>query len=300
MQKSLLRFFERVSTSAIYLKTMCLTRICPVVFLSLLIQFCVSLTAVSAAEAPHKGLPMPHFSESARIIQENRAVYQAYQDSVFARTDERLWVDLMFRRAAECQRIYPENNAILDEITDYFSQSPRCIADAAYDSLFSVIENLAPYSDVFLLEHFTNLLLPHYEAKRDTTRLLMLNHYAGYCYTDICRSYEPELVHRAVDYFKRNIEFGRHYSSLDAKAALVIPRDYINMCYMLTSLGGVSPEQSLVYLNDFEDFLKKNGAYIPEDNLAAYQEYLEYIRITSFRMFSMVKAEWSRADSLAL
>lgn len=279
-----------------------ITRVFPIFFLSILLQLCLSFVSAFAESAPRKALPMPHFSESAQKICANRAVYLAYQDSVFDRTDEQLWVSLMFRRASACQQMYPENNALIDEISDYFKQPARRIPDAAYDSLFSVLEDIAPYNDVFLLEYYTQLLLPHYEARKDTTRLLMLNHYAGYCYTDICRSYEPELVHRAADYFKRNLEFGRHFASLDAEAAQVIPRDYINMCYMLTSLGGVSPEQALVYLDDFAHFLKANEAHIPQESFATYQEYLEYIRITLFRMFatSRVKTSWSAADTLAL
>ena len=244
--------------------------------------------------------PMPKFSESARILRENRAIYQSYEDSVFARTDEQTWVDLMFRRAAVCQRMYPENNRLLDEITSYFEQEPRRIPSAAYDSLFNVLMDLGGYDDVFLLEHFTNILLPHYEKKKDVTRLLLLNHYAGYCYADITRGYQPEMKDKAVEYFMRNIKYGQRYASLDPEAASVIPRDYINLCYYLATLGAITPEEGLAYTDEFEQFLKANSAHFSAEELATYNDYLDYIRTTSFRIYTMKKSEWSASDSLAL
>lgn len=243
---------------------------------------------------------MPDFSKSAQIIRENRAIYTAYQDSVFARTDEKTWVDLMFRRAEVCQRIYPQNNTIINNINEYFRQDPANIPDTAYDSLYNILEDLGSYDDVFILEQYAKLLHPHYETKRDTTRLLMLNHYLGYCCTDISRSYEPELVHKAVDYFERNIKFGKNFPALDQEAAKVIPRDYVNLCYILTSLGGVSPEKALAYTADFADFLENNSEYLSEEDLSFYKEYLDYIRTTSFRMFSTMKHEWNSTDSVSI
>ncbi len=243
---------------------------------------------------------MPNFSESARILRENRDIYRSYEDSIFARTDEKAWIDLMFRRAAVCQKMYPENNRIISEITSYFEQNPKRIPSAAYDSLFNILMDIGGYNDVFLLEHYTNILLPHYEAKKDVDHLLQLNHYAGYCYADITRAYQPEMKQKAVEYFKRNIEYGSRYASLNPEAASVIPRDYINLCYYLATLGAISPEEGLAYTDEFEDFLKKNSAHFSEEDLAFYHEYLDYIRTTSFRIYSMKKAEWTSADSLAL
>lgn len=275
--------------NSFYLYRVLVLLICQIGFLSV---------ASAARKVPAK--PMPNFSESARILRENREIYQSYEDSVFARTDEKAWIDLMFRRAAVCQQMYPENNRVLSEITSYFEQNPKRIPSAAYDSLFNILEDIGGYNDVFLLEHFTNLLLPHYEAKKDVAHLLQLNHYAGYCYADITRGYQPEMKDKAVEYFKRNIEYGRRYASLNPEAASVIPRDYINLCYYLATLGALSPEEGLAYTDDFEDFLKKNSTHFSEEDLAFYNDYLDYIRTTSFRIYSMKKAEWTASDSLAL
>lgn len=260
----------------------------------------IGFLSVASAGRKTPAKPMPNFSEAARTLRENRAIYRSYEDSVFARTDERAWVDLMFRRAAACQQMYPQNNRIISEITSYFEQDPKRIPSAAYDSLFNILMDLGGYNDVFLLEHYTNILLPHYEAKKDVSHLLQLNHYAGYCYADITRAYQPEMKTKALDYFKRNIEYGRRFASLNPEAASVIPRDYINLCYYLATLGAISPEEGLAYTDDFEDFLKKNSAHFSEEDLAFYKEYLDYIRTTSFRIYSMKKAEWTANDSIAL
>lgn len=260
----------------------------------------IGFLSVASAGRKTPAKPMPNFTEAARTLRENRAIYRSYEDSVFARTDERAWVDLMFRRAAACQQMYPQNNRIISEITSYFEQDPKRIPSAAYDSLFNILMDLGGYNDVFLLEHYTNILLPHYEAKKDVSHLLQLNHYAGYCYADITRAYQPEMKTKALDYFKRNIEYGRRFASLNPEAASVIPRDYINLCYYLATLGAISPEEGLAYTDDFEDFLKKNSAHFSEEDLAFYKEYLDYIRTTSFRIYSMKKAEWTANDSIAL
>lgn len=260
----------------------------------------IGFLSVASAGRKTPAKPMPNFSEAARTLRENRAIYRSYEDSVFARTDERAWVDLMFRRAAACQQMYPQNNRIISEITSYFEQDPKRIPSAAYDSLFNILMDLGGYNDVFLLEHYANILLPHYEAKKDVSHLLQLNHYAGYCYADITRAYQPEMKTKALDYFKRNIEYGRRFASLNPEAASVIPRDYINLCYYLATLGAISPEEGLAYTDDFEDFLKKNSTHFSEEDLAFYKEYLDYIRTTSFRIYSMKKAEWTANDSLAL
>lgn len=265
--------------------------------LCLIFQLFFWFSALAETPAAKK---MPDFSKSAQIIRENRAIYTAYQDSVFARTDEKTWVNLMFRRAEVCQRIYPQNNTIINNINEYFRQDPANILDAAYDSLYNILVDLGSYDDVFILEQYAKLLHPHYETKRDTTRLLMLNHYLGYCCTDISRSYEPELVHKAVDYFERNIKFGKNFPSLDQEAAKVIPRDYVNLCYILTSLGGVSPKKALAYTADFADFLENNSEYLSEEDLSFYKEYLDYIRTTSFRMFSTMKQKWNSTDSISI
>ncbi len=271
------------------------------IFLCLIIQIVCHSPAVFAGQNAVSVSPMPDFSKSAQILRENRELYNLYEDSVYARTDEEAWVNLMFRRAAVCQAMYPENNRIISNITKYFEQDPALIPEAAYDSLFNILDDLGSYGDVFLLEQFTNMLLPYYEAKSDTTHLLQLNHYAGYCYADIARSYEPEMMYKAMDYFKRNVEFGRNYASLDPQAAQVVPRDYINLCYYLASLGAISPKEGLVYTDDFEAFLKKNKNYISEEDMAFYQDYLGYIRTTSFRIYTMEKkSAWSAADSLAI
>ena len=260
----------------------------------------IGVLSVASAARKSSAKPMPNFSESARILRENRAIYNSYEDSVFARLDEQTWVDLMFRRAAVCQQMYPQNNKVIGEITDYFNQNPKRIPSAAYDSLFNILMDIGGFDDIFLLEQFTNVLLPHYEAKKDVTHLLQLNHYAGYCYADITRAYQPEMKTKALEYFKRNIEYGRRYASLDPEAASVIPRDYINICYYLASLGAISPEEGLAYTDDFEQFLQKNKVHFSEEDFAFYSDYLEYIRTTSFRVFSMKKAEWTAADSTAL
>lgn len=269
-----------------------------IILCAFLMIVCFSPTV--SAQKRSARLPMPKFSEAAKILRENRTIYQSYEDSVFARTDEQTWVDLMFRRAAVCQQMYPQNNKIISEITTYFEQNPRRIPSAAYDSLFNILMDMGGYDDVFLLEQFTNILLPHYEAKKDVTHLLQLNHYAGYCYADITRAYQPEMKTKALDYFKRNIAYASKFASLDPEAASVIPRDYLNLCYYLATLGVISPEEGLAYTDEFEEFLKKNSAHFSEEDLAFYTEYLDYVRTTSFRIFSMKKADWSAADSLAL
>lgn len=259
---------------------------------------------VSATEqGGDNGVAMPDFSYSFKTLRTNRTVYRAYQDSVHSIADNDAWLAFMHRRAGIYHDLYAQNTAVIDGITRYFGQpSSASIPDAAYDSLFFWTSDMyeKSYDDVFLLELFSDLLLPHYESLSDTTHLLTLNHFEGYCNVEIARAYEREVAPKAIKYIRRNLEYGKHYERLDPGSATSIPADYMNICFTLSALGQVKPSEALALIDDYEAFLRRNRDLLPPERLPRYDAYLDRLRSTAFVIHVDNSRQWSREDSLAI
>ena len=78
--------------------------------------------------------------------------------------------------------MYEENNKVISQMTGYFQSNKKKKPDAAaYDSLMVCVEEAFNKYDFdnFLVDQFTQILIPHYEVKRDTNTLVLLYHIAG-------------------------------------------------------------------------------------------------------------------------
>ena len=246
---------------------------------------------------------LPDMASTFHTLRDNRIVYRQLHDSIYANMGEEAWLKFMERRSLMCKQMCIDNSRLISEVMDYFSQDSALIADTDYDQLFYWFDDMysEDYGDIFLYEQFYNKLLPHYEAKADTTRLLTLHHIAGNCNAEIARSYEPEAAALAVAHYRANIEFGRHFATLDPKRSAVIPRNYNSLCYMLSALGAVSPSEAFEATNDFAHFLKQNESRFSAEDLEHYQDQLSHIRTTAFRIHAdHNEGAISAKDSLAL
>ena len=244
---------------------------------------------------------MPEFSKGFKMIEKNCLLYRAYNDSIHGNMDDAEWVGLMERRAVCFQKMYTENNVFIDQITDYFHQDKKLIPNAAYDSLLICVERAFCVYDLdnFLVDHFTRLILPHYEELRDTNNLVYLRHIAGVCNAEISRFQDEEAGKLAKKYYWENILLSDSYNKLSPKAARVIPLDYINYCYTLSALGFVSPSEALATTDRYERFLEKYKQDIPEQQMGRCRSFLDRIRRTAARIHQENKLN-SKEDSIAL
>lgn len=244
---------------------------------------------------------MPDFSKGFNTIINNCMLYRAYNDSIHRNMNDAEWVKLMERRAACFQKMYDENNQVIDQFANYFQQKPKQIPDAAYDSLLVYIDKAFNIYDLdnFLVDRFARLIMPHYEAKHDTNSLVILHHIAGVCNEDIARFQDEEAGRIAKKYLYENIEMADHYPQLSPKAARVIPLDFINYCYTLSALGIVSPHEALATTNRYEAFLQKNMSLMPEKQRDRCRGFLDRIRRTAARIHQENTLK-TREDSVAL
>lgn len=244
---------------------------------------------------------VPNFSKNFRFLERNSVIYRSYEDSIHFDMSDSDWVALMERRAACFQKMYVENNQVIQEMTDFFQNKKKEIPDEAYDSLMVCIdEAFNKYDfDNFLIDHFTQLMIPHYEAKNDTNTLVQLYHIAGVSNAEISRFQNEEAGQRAKRYYENNIQMAEHYSSLSPRAARIIPLDFMNYCYTLSALGFVTPREAFDTTNRYEAFLKANGALMPEKQRSRAYMFLDRIRRTAARIHHTSKLR-TPADSTIL
>ncbi len=245
---------------------------------------------------------MPDFQNVFNTLRTNRILYRAYQDSLMTLANDEEWIAIMNRRAATYSKMYAQNKVAIESITSYFKQGDSYIDKNAYDSLFVWTEHMFvnEYDDNFLLEHFTKLMMPYFEAQQDTDKMLTLNHFCGYFETNIGRSLEPEASLRAVEHFKRNVEYGKHFDRLNPDRAQTIGAAYMNLCYALSAVNAISPSECLELLKGFEQFLDDNKDRIPEKAMEHMQQRLQRARTTAFRLHVSHRDSLSEIDLKAL
>lgn len=262
----------------------------------------LTIAVLASSFAASMAADMPDFQGAFRTLRENRAIYKQYQDSVHMPIRDEEWMACMNRRASIYSKLYSQNKTAIESITSYFRQGDSYIQKAAYDSLYYWTEDMFTneYDDSFLLEQFTKFMMPYFEAKQDTDRLLTLNHICGYYEINFGRTLEPEANKKAVEHFMRNVAYGKDFNRLKPERATTIGAAYMNLCYTLAAAGALSPRESLNLTNDFEKFLTDNKERIPEKSVEYMQQRLLRARTTAFRLHSSHMENLTPDDSLAI
>lgn len=229
---------------------------------------------------------VPNFSKNFRFLEHNSVIYRSYEDSIHFDMSDSEWLAMMERRAACYQEMYEANNKVISQMTGYFQSNKKKIPDAAYDSLLVCVEEAFNKYDFdnFLVDQFTQILIPHYEAKRDTNTLVLLYHIAGVSNAEISRFQNEEAGQRAKKYYEKNLRMADHYASLSTRAARIIPLTFMNYCYTLSALGFVTPREAFDTTNRYEAFLKTNEALMPEKLKERAYNFLDRIRRTAARI----------------
>lgn len=244
---------------------------------------------------------VPDFSKNFHFLEHNSILYRSYEDSIHFDMSDSEWIAMMERRATCYQKMYEENNKVISQMTDYFQKGKKTIPNAAYDSLMVCVqEAFYKYDfDNFLIDQFTQLLIPHYEAKRDTNTLVLLYHIAGISNAEISRFQNEEAGQRAKRYYEKNLRMADHYASLSPRAARIIPLTFMNYCYTLSALGFITPREAFDTTNRYAAFLKANEALMPENLKERAYNFLDRIRRTAARIHHTSKLR-TPADSTIL
>lgn len=243
---------------------------------------------------------MPDLNGIFTELAANEAVFRVYQDSMYMSNSRAEWEPILRRRAKVFREMYHANNRSIDLVKNYFSQDPSLIPDAAFDSLLVNVQVFSHRSsDIFLIEEFCNLLLPHYEAVKDTLRVCSLYRILGYVCLHLAHSYEPEMGARSVEYYNRIIEQGDFLIHHGMKGiAPLLNAFHDNMIYHVSHGFNSSYEAYRLY----QEYKRlEQTSYVQEDSIAAglFQKYrLRYEEVAFDRALSRAqKAHFKLRES---
>lgn len=173
-------------------------------------------------------------------IRENRAVYDAWNDSIYRPAGQKEWLEVFRCRAEKVLEVFVENQQLLEELFSHF-ESGRA-RPKEYDVLFTWTKDmyLRDYEDPFLLERLLDVLVPHYEAENDVERLMFLYLCCGYANLEISRTEEWDAGKRSVAFYKKMLEYQADFAGFHLpENRIYLMTAYCNLIRVETALGNL-------------------------------------------------------------
>lgn len=116
---------------------------------------------------------IPNFERCFRLLEENRSVYNRYNDSIFLFKDHVAWTNFFKRRAVKNTHLFLANREIINTVFDYFKQDRKQIPHEAYQQLCDGLQRLYMEKkvDPFIIRktkcyRFTKRNVPKRKTKR--------------------------------------------------------------------------------------------------------------------------------------
>lgn len=161
---------------------------------------------------------IPDFERCFRLLEENRRVYNRYNDSIFLFRDHVAWTNFFKRRALKNTQLFLANKEIISTVFDYFRQDREKIPIEAYRLLFDGLQflYLDEKIDPFLGNDLCDILLDFYRSGRCPEQ----QNFAGwvdrikgeFLYHIYTMGKDPDALKQSYMYLKRAINEDRYYS----------------------------------------------------------------------------------------
>lgn len=161
---------------------------------------------------------IPDFEKCFRLLEENRRVYNRYNDSIFLFRDHVDWTNFFKRRALKNTQLFLANKEILSTVFDYFRQDREKIPSEAYRLLYDGLQflYLEEKIDPFLGNNLCDILLDFYRSGRCPEQ----QNFAGwvdrikgeFLYHIYTMGKDPDALKQSYMYLKRAINEDRYYS----------------------------------------------------------------------------------------
>lgn len=161
---------------------------------------------------------IPDFERCFRLLEENRRVYNRYNDSIFLFRDHVAWTNFFKRRALKNTQLFLANKEILSTVFDYFRQDREKIPIEAYRLLYDGLQflYLEEKIDPFLGNNLCDILLDFYRSGRCPEQ----QNFAGwvdrikgeFLYHIYTLGKNPDALKQSYMYLKRAINEDRYYS----------------------------------------------------------------------------------------
>lgn len=169
---------------------------------------------------------IPDFEKCFRLLEENRRVYNQYNDSIFLFRDHVAWTNFFKRRALKNTHIFLTNNKIISTVFDYFRQDRGKIPHEAYRLLCDGLQRLYldEKIDPFLGNELCDILLDYYRSGRCPEH----QNYAGwvdcmkgeFLFHIYTLGKEPDALKKSYEYLKCAINEDRCYSPNSVESCL--------------------------------------------------------------------------------
>lgn len=161
---------------------------------------------------------IPDFEKCFRLLEENRRVYNQYNDSIFLFRDHVAWTNFFKRRALKNTQLFLANKEIISTVFDYFRQDREKIPTKAYRLLYDGLQflYLEEKIDPFLGNDLCDILLDFYRSGRCPEQ----QNFAGwvdcikgeFLYHIYTMGKDSDALKQSYVYLKRAINEDRYYS----------------------------------------------------------------------------------------
>lgn len=161
---------------------------------------------------------IPDFEKCFRLLEENRRVYNQYNDSIFLFRDHVDWTNFFKRRALKNTQLFLANKEIISTVFDYFRQDREKIPIEAYRLLYEGLQflYLEEKIDPFLGNNLCDILLDFYRSGRCPEQ----QNFAGwvdrikgeFLYHIYTLGKDSDALKQSYMYLKRAINEDRYYS----------------------------------------------------------------------------------------
>lgn len=161
---------------------------------------------------------IPDFEKCFRLLEENRRVYNQYNDSIFLFRDHVDWTNFFKRRALKNTQLFLANKEIISTVFDYFRQDREKIPTKAYRLLYEGLQflYLEEKIDPFLGNDLCDILLDFYRSGRCPEQ----QNFAGwvdrikgeFLYHIYTLGKDSDALKQSYMYLKRAINEDRYYS----------------------------------------------------------------------------------------
>lgn len=161
---------------------------------------------------------IPDFEKCFRLLEENRRVYNQYNDSIFLFRDHVAWTNFFKRRALKNTQLFLANKEIISTVFDYFRQDREKIPNEAYRLLYDGLQflYLEEKIDPFLGNDLCDILLDFYRSGRCPEQ----QNFAGwvdrikgeFLYHIYTLGKDSDALKQSYMYLKRAINEDRYYS----------------------------------------------------------------------------------------
>ena len=169
---------------------------------------------------------IPDFEKCFRLLDENRRIYNRYNDSIFLFRNHVDWTNFFKRRALKNSQLFLANKTIISIVFDYFGQDREKIPHEAYRLLCDGLQHLYLDGkiDPFLGNKLCDILLDYYRSGRCPEH----QNYAGwvdcfkgeFLYHIYTLGKQPDALKQSYEYLKRAINEDRCYSPNSLESCL--------------------------------------------------------------------------------